>query len=74
MKAKLMDCSDYEFYGILEVVGVSAEEVQNKIQKIEEKFYEEGFEDWSIEDVFEQFSDEWEWDYTLACEFDEVAI
>ena len=33
MKAKLMDCSDYEFYGILEVKNISTEEVHEKKYK-----------------------------------------
>ena len=74
MVAKLIDCSDFEFYGILEVKNVDEKTVQNKIIDIKEKFYEDGFEDWSIEDVLNEFPEEWEWEYHLACEFEEITI
>ena len=64
MKARLVECSDYDVqYGILTVEGVSVEEVQNKIYDIKNRFYDEGFNDWCIDDVFEQFPEEWEWDF-----------
>ena len=74
MIAKLIDCSDFEFYGILNVKNVDAETVQDKIIEIKEKFYEDGFEDWTNNDVFEHFPKDWEWDYSLSCEFDEITI
>ena len=65
MIARLVECSDYDvLYGILTVEGVSAEEVQNKIYEIKSKFDKEGFDEWCIDDVLEQFPEEWEWDIT----------
>ena len=65
MKARLVECSDYDVqYGILTVNNVSIEEVQNKIYEIKRKFSDEGFYDWCIDDVFEKFPEEWEWEYT----------
>ena len=67
MVARLVECSDYDItYGILTVERVSVEEVQNKIYEIKNKFFEEGFNDWCIDDVLEQFPEEWEWDYVQA--------
>lgn len=64
MVARLVECSDYdEVYGILRVENVSAREVQDKIYEIKNRFYEDGFEDWTIEDVLDEFPQEWEWDY-----------
>ena len=65
MIARLVECSDYdEIYGILEVEGISTEEVQDKIYEIKNRFYDEGFDGWSIEDVFEEFPDDWKWGFT----------
>ena len=62
MVARLVECSDYDvLYGILTVENASVEEVQNKIHEIKNKFFEEGFDDWCIDDVLEQFPEEWEW-------------
>ena len=64
MKAILIECSDPGVvYGILTVENASAEEVQNKIHEIKNSFYEEGFNDWTIEDVFEKFPEEWIFDF-----------
>lgn len=64
MKARLVECSDYDMtYGILTVENASAEEVQNKIYEIKNRFNNEGFDDWCIDDVFAEFPDEWEWDF-----------
>lgn len=64
MIARLVECSDHDYqYGILTVENVSLEEVQNKIYEIKKRFYDEGFDDWCIDDVFEKFPEEWEWDY-----------
>ena len=65
MKARLVECSDYDVqYGILTVEGVSAKEVQNKIYEIKNRFYEEGFDDWCVDDILAEFPEEWEWDIT----------
>jgi hypothetical protein len=62
MVARLVECSDYKvMYGILTVENISVEEVQNKIYEIKNKFFEEGLDDWTIDDVLEQFPEEWEW-------------
>ena len=65
MRANLVECSDHKvIYGILTVKNVSLEKVQNKIYEIknDEKFLKEN-PDWCIDDVFEWFPEEWEWDY-----------
>ena len=73
MVARLVECSDYDVqYGILTVENVSVEEVQNKIYEIKNKFYDEGFEDWTIDDVLENFPEEWEWDYVSSNEAIEI--
>lgn len=64
MKATLVECSDYDVqYGILTVEGVSAKEVQNKIYEIKNRFYDEGFNDWCVDDVLAEFPEEWEWEF-----------
>lgn len=64
MKAQLVECTDYKMvYGILIVENVSAKEVQEKIYEIKNKFYDEGFDDWTIDDVLNEFPDDWEWDF-----------
>lgn len=65
MKAKLVECCEHDYvYGILTVERVSTEEVQKKIYEIknDEKFLKEN-PDWTIDDVFELFPEEWEWDF-----------
>ena len=72
MVAKLVECSDYDVqYGILTVENVSIEAVQNKIYEIKNRFYEEGFDDWCIDDVLEQFPEEWEWEL-VQTDYDEA--
>lgn len=72
MIAKMVDCSDHDAqYGILSVDNISLEEVQNKIYEIKRKFYEEGFDDWCIDDVFEKFPEEWEWNF-IQTDYDEA--
>ena len=67
MIARLVECSDYDVqYGILTVENASAEEVQNKIYEIKNRFYNEGFNDWCVEDILAEFPEEWEWDITQA--------
>lgn len=75
MVAKLVECSDHDMhYGVLTVENVSAEEVQNKIYEIKAKFYAEDFDDWTIDDVFMEFPDTWEWDYIQTCDADVIEI
>ena len=65
MRANLIECCDHEvIYGILTVENVSVEEVQNKIYEIKNnvKFLEEN-PDWTIDDVFEHFPEEWNWEF-----------
>lgn len=72
MVARLVECNDYDVqYGILTVENVSVEEVQDKIYEIKKRFYDEGFDDWCIDDVFEEFPEEWEWYYTQT-KYDEA--
>ena len=64
MIARLIECSDYKHtYGILEVKDVSIDKVDDKICEIKGRFEEEGFDEWCIEDVLNEFPDEWEWGY-----------
>ena len=64
MVARLVDCCEHDCqYGILTVENVSLKEVQEKIYEIKNKFYDEGFDEWCIYDVFEQFPEEWEWEF-----------
>jgi hypothetical protein len=64
MIAMLVECTDYDtVYGILSVEAVDEETVQQKIYEIKNKFYEEGFDDWTIEDVLAKFPLEWNWEY-----------
>ena len=64
MVARLVECSDYDtIYGILTVENKTVKEVQEKIYEIKNKFYDEGFNDWTIDDVFMEFPDTWVWDY-----------
>lgn len=70
MIARLVECSDYNIqYGILIVYNASLGEVQNKIYEIKNKFCEEEFDEWCIDDVFAKFPEEWKWDYVqTACD------
>lgn len=64
MKAILVECTDYDtIYGILEVQEVSEEDVQDKIYEIKKQFAEDGVDDWTIEEVLENFPDDWMWEY-----------
>jgi hypothetical protein len=75
MRAKLVECSDYStVYGILEVKNVSVEEVQNKIYEIKSRFDEEEFDDWAIDDVLEEFPEEWDWSYEEEEELETIDI
>lgn len=61
---RVVECSDHDvLYGFLEVYNTTEEEVQQKIYEIKNRFYKEGFEDWTIDDVFEQFPTEWKWTF-----------
>ena len=61
---RVVECSDYDvFYGLLEVYNATEEEVQQKIYEIKNKFYEDGFADWTIDDVFDEFPSEWQWTF-----------
>jgi hypothetical protein len=62
MVARVVECTDYDVtYGILTVDNVSADEVQKKIYEIKQKFLDEGFDDWTVEDVLMQLP--WEFSY-----------
>ena len=64
MVARLVECSDYDVvYGILTVERVSTQEVQEKIYEIKNRFNDEGFYGWCIDDILAEFPEEWEWDY-----------
>ena len=73
MIARLVECSDYDVvYGILTVENVSVQEVQEKIYEIKNRFYDEEFDDWCIDDVLAEFPEEWEWDYVNTDEVVEI--
>ena len=73
MIARVVECQCHDLtYGMLKVENVSAAEVQQRIYEIKNKFYDENIDDWTIEDVFKQFPDEWEWSW--VDQFDEVEI
>ena len=75
MVARLVECSDYNMqYGILTVENASLEKVQNKIYEIKKRFYDEGFDDWTLDDVLMEFPEEWEWDYVQADNTDIIEI
>lgn len=60
----VVECSDNDvIYGILETVGITPQEVQRKIFDIKNKFYDEHNDSWTIEDVFDKFPEEWEWEF-----------
>ena len=64
MIARLVECSDYDIqYGILTVENVGVNTVQDKIYDIKNKFNDEGFDGWCIDDILAEFPEEWEWDY-----------
>ena len=65
MIARLVECTDYKMvYGMLVVKNMdSMEEVQNKIYEIKNKFNEQGIDDWSNDDVFAEFPEEWDWNF-----------
>ena len=54
---------DDTIYGVLRVEGVDEKTVQQKIYEIKNKFYKEGFVDWTVEDVLANFPPEWNWEY-----------
>ena len=63
---RIVECSDWNtIYGYLKIKDVSAEDVQSKIYEIknDERFLEE-HPDWTVEDVLNEFPDEWKWEYT----------
>lgn len=67
MIAILVECIDYDtIYGILSVEGVDEETVQQKIYEIKNRFYEEEFNAWTIENVLNEFPDEWQWECTYT--------
>ena len=52
----LVECSDYDciYKVLLFDENVNKKEIQNSIYVIKEHFYEEDFDGWTIEDVFEE--------------------
>lgn len=64
MRAKLVECSDYKTeYGILTVENASMEAVENKIYEIKREFVENGNDEWTLDDVFEKFPEDWTWNF-----------
>lgn len=62
---RVVECCDHkEIYGYLQVKDISVEEIQQKIYEIKNnpQFLEE-YPDWTIEDVFNKFPEEWKWKY-----------
>ena len=75
MVARLVECTDYDTtYGILTVENASVDEVQDKIYEIKNRFYDDGFDDWCIDDVLNEFPEEWEWVYTRTDDNDIIRI
>ena len=75
MTARLVECSDHDVqYGILTVERISIEAVQNKIYEIKSRFCEENFDDWTLDDLFEQFPEEWEWGYMQTTYADVIEV
>lgn len=73
MIARLVECTDNErLYGILIVEGVSTEKVQKKIYEIKNRFYEEGFKNWTIKDVLNEFPKEWRWSCDTVIDLIEI--
>ena len=63
MIARLVECTDHDVeYGILIVENAGIYDVQDKINDIKNKFFNEG-KDWTISDMLMEFPEEWEWDY-----------
>lgn len=58
---KLVDCSDSDEYGIIVATGIAPSEIQRKILEIKSNFSDD--EEWKVEDVLEQFPEEWDWNY-----------
>lgn len=64
MVARLVECSDWDIlYGVLTVKNVDINIVQDKIYQIKKKFYDQEFDDWTLDDVFAEFPEEWEWEF-----------
>lgn len=75
MQARVVDCSDHDAqYGILTVDDVGLKEVQNKIYEIKRKFSDEGFDDWCIDDMLNEFPEEWKWNFDSYQADDTVEI
>lgn len=73
MIARLVECSDYdELYGILTVENKSAEEVQETIYKIKNYLHSIGVDDWCVEDILNEFPEEWEWSYEKDIDIIEI--
>lgn len=68
--ARLVECSDHDYdYGILHFKNASLDEVQKKIYEIKAQFYDDDFDDWTIDDVLEEFPEEWGcWMETTDCD------
>jgi hypothetical protein len=64
MRAQLVECSDHDYtYGILSVENANIEAVQKKIYEIKKELYDNGIDDWCLDDVFERFPEDWVWDF-----------
>ena len=72
----LNECTDYDMeYGYLvcENEEISTDDIQDKINEIKNKFYNDGYEDWDIEEVIENMPREWKVSY-FDTECDHVTI
>lgn len=75
-RVKVMECCDHDVcYGILKIHNITVDKIQKKIYEIKnnEDFLEE-YPDWTIDDVFNQFPDEWEWEFINTSTDDIVEI
>lgn len=70
MVVRVYECSDCRItYGYLTVKkeGITAKEIQTTIHNVKADVSRE-FEGWSIEDVFEKFPEDWDWEFQAVNE------
>lgn len=74
MVVRVYEISDYKTtYGYLTVKkeGITKEEIQDVINAIKSDVIKEVV-DWSLDDIFERFPEDWDWSFQSAD--DEVAV
>ena len=63
MVARLVSVETNELLGILTVKNKSAEEVQEKVDEIKNLFDTAGLKNWGIQEILDEFPDDWQWNY-----------